>query len=290
MKKRPNGSSPTLKDEPVGSSSLSALIRAAGRVPLLTKEQELDLGRRVLEDGDLKAQAHLVEANLRLVVSIAKKHAGRMAHSQELDDLIIMGVVGLREAARRYDYRRRCRFSTYATGWIRQRIYRLLLNEGRTIRLPIYIASQLSDFRKELAALEQKLGHSASQTEICQQLGYDSEKVKILLSCGSPIISLDTPTGEDKDDTILELIAVTDAENVEDALMRKVPIDLMLGMLPPLEKRVLRLRFGIDDGVGLTQSEVAAILNVSCQRVMNAEKAAIRKLRAQKDQFFHLIS
>ncbi len=290
MRKKPTNSLLTQESELESSSSISALVRVTSQDHLLNKEQELDLGRKVKEEGSIEAHRHLVKANLRLVLSIAKKAAERKAYSQDMDDLFMMGFIGLMEAAKRYDYSRGCRFSTYATLWIRQKINRGLLNEGRTIRLPIHVTTALSGFRKEVEALEKKLRHSVTQADISNYLGYSSEKVANMLSSGQSIISLDTPVGESGDDTIVELLASNQMSEVEDKLVREELFKAVLGELTARQRDVIVLRFGIEDGVVRTLDEVGEILSICRHTVIDAETSAIRKLRLQKDHFKHLVS
>jgi RNA polymerase primary sigma factor len=255
---------------------LHAYLQEIGRTPLLTKEEEVDLARRV-RAGDEEARRRLASANLRLVVSIAKRFAGK---GLDLLDLIQEGNLGLLKAVERFDPDRGFRFSTYATWWIRQAISRGLADKGRLIRIPVHTVDALTKVNRTAQRLQMDLGRDPTQAEIAAAVGRPADKVAELLQAGQEPVSLDSPVGED-DASVLGDFVADAGSAAEDAVSAVTSADLAtaLDALTPREREALRLRFGLTDGHPHTLEDVGRHFGVTRERMRQIIGAALRKLR-----------
>jgi RNA polymerase primary sigma factor len=271
---------PAVAPEPVeaDADALGAYLREIGRGTLLTKEQEIELAKQI-EAGSEAARARMTEANLRLVVSIAKKYQGR---GMPLLDLIQEGNVGLMRAVAKFDHRRGFKFSTYATWWIRQAVLRAIGDQARTIRLPIHIGDQTNKLARVSDRLRESLGRQVTDEEIAEELGITPLEVEALRQTARDTVSLETPIGEEGDTELGHLIEDATAESPANAAMRadlKDQVDDVLRVLAPRERRVIQLRFGLTDGHQRALDEVARRLGTSRETVRQLERAALDKLR-----------
>jgi RNA polymerase primary sigma factor len=258
--------------------SLGAYLREIGRGTLLTKEQEVELAKRI-EAGSDDARRRMTEANLRLVVSIAKKYQGR---GMPLLDLIQEGNVGLMRAVAKFDHRRGFKFSTYATWWIRQAVLRAIGDQARTIRLPIHIGDQTNKLVRVSDRLRDSLGRQPTDDEIAEELGLTPEEVEGLRQTSRDTVSLETPIGEEGDTELGHLIEDANAESPATAAMEadlKDQVDTVLSTLRPRERRVIQLRFGLGDGHQRALDEVARRMGTSRETVRQLERTALGKLR-----------
>ena len=260
-------------DDPV-----KAYLKEIGRVPLLTMEQELELARAA-QAGDADARRKLSEANLRLVVSVAKRYAGR---GLPFLDLIQEGNLGLMKAAEKFEPDRGFRFSTYATWWIRQSITRAIADQGRTIRIPVHLVENINRVKKTAGELLRKNGREPTVEEIAVQLDLEPDRVRELLQLAQDPISLETPVGEEEDAHLEDFIQDEEAGvPVDEAGRQLLRRELMnvLKSLTPREERVIALRFGLEDGRSRTLEELGREFNVTRERVRQIEAKALRKLR-----------
>src|SRR5437660_4124181 len=258
--------------------ALGAYLREIGRGTLLTKEQEVTLGQHI-EKGCDAARSRMTEANLRLVVSIAKKYQGRVL---PLLDLIQEGNVGLMRAVAKFDHRRGFKFSTYATWWIRQAVLRAIGDQARTIRLPIHIGDQTNKLVRISDRLRDALGRQPTDQEIAEELGLTPIEVEGLRQTARDAVSLETPIGEDGDTELGHIIEDANAESPASAAMEadlKDQVDEVLSTLQPRERRVIQLRFGLGDGHQRALDEVARRLGTSRETVRQLERHALDKLR-----------
>ena len=258
--------------------ALGAYLREIGRGTLLTKEQEVQLAKQI-EAGSDAARRHMTEANLRLVVSIAKKYQGR---GMPLLDLIQEGNVGLMRAVAKFDHRRGFKFSTYATWWIRQAVLRAIGDQARTIRLPIHIGDQTNKLVRISDRLRDALGRQPTDQEIAEELGLTPIEVEGLRQTARDAVSLETPIGEDGDTELGHIIEDANAESPASAAMEadlKDQVDEVLSTLQPRERRVIQLRFGLGDGHQRALDEVARRLGTSRETVRQLERHALDKLR-----------
>jgi RNA polymerase primary sigma factor len=253
-------------------------LKEIGRVPLLSANEEIELARRV-ETGDEAAKRRLAEANLRLVVSIAKRYVGR---GMLFLDLIQEGNLGLIKAVEKFDYRKGYKFSTYATWWIRQAITRAIADQARTIRIPVHMVETINKLIRVSRQLLQALGREPSAEEIAEEMEMSPERVREIIKIAQEPVSLETPIGEEEDSHLGDFIEDQDAPAPAEAAsfrLLKEQLEDVLNTLTPREEKVLRLRFGLDDGRARTLEEVGQIFNVTRERIRQIEAKALRKLR-----------
>jgi len=253
-------------------------LKEIGRVPLLSANEEIELAGRV-EAGDETAKRRLAEANLRLVVSIAKRYVGR---GMLFLDLIQEGNLGLIKAVEKFDYRKGFKFSTYATWWIRQAITRAIADQARTIRIPVHMVETINKLIRVSRQLLQALGREPSAEEIAEEMEMSPERVREIIKIAQEPVSLETPIGEEEDSHLGDFIEDQDAPAPAEAAsfrLLKEQLEDVLNTLTPREEKVLRLRFGLDDGRARTLEEVGQIFNVTRERIRQIEAKALRKLR-----------
>ena len=260
-------------DDPV-----KVYLKEIGRVPLLTPEEEVELAERMAK-GDPAARKRLSEANLRLVVSIAKRYVGR---GMQFLDLIQEGNLGLIKAVEKFDHTKGFKFSTYATWWIRQAITRAIADQARTIRIPVHMVETINKVKKVSSQLMHKNGHDPSAEEIAEELDMPIDKVREIMRVAQEPVSLETPIGEEEDSHLGDFIEDSDAPAPADAAshtLLKEQLEDVLSTLTPREKKVLELRFGLEDGRNRTLEEVGKEFNVTRERIRQIEAKALRKLR-----------
>ena len=263
-------------DDPV-----KVYLKEIGRVPLLTPDEEIQLALDIKEGGykGERAKQRLSEANLRLVVSIAKRYVGR---GMQFLDLIQEGNLGLIKAVEKFDHTKGFKFSTYATWWIRQAITRAIADQARTIRIPVHMVETINKVKKVSSQLLHKNGHDPSAEEIAEELDMPIDKVREIMRVAQEPVSLETPIGEEEDSHLGDFIEDSDAPAPADAashtLLRE-QLEDVLSTLTPREKKVLELRFGLEDGRNRTLEEVGKEFNVTRERIRQIEAKALRKLR-----------
>lgn len=271
-------------EELIGSNSAKVndpvrmYLKEIGVVPLLTNEEEKELAVAVAE-GDLMAKQRLAEANLRLVVSIAKRYVGR---GMQFLDLIQEGNMGLMKAVDKFDYSKGFKFSTYATWWIRQAITRAIADQARTIRIPVHMVETINKLVREQRNLLQELGQDPTPEQIAERMDMTPDKVREILKIAQEPVSLETPIGEEDDSHLGDFIEDEVIENPVDYTTRVVlreQLDEVLDTLTDREENVLRLRFGLDDGKMRTLEDVGKVFNVTRERIRQIEAKALRKLR-----------
>ena len=257
---------------------VSMYLKEIGKVPLLSAEEEIELAKR-MENGDQEAKKRLAEANLRLVVSIAKRYVGR---GMLFLDLIQEGNLGLIKAVEKFDYRKGYKFSTYATWWIRQAITRAIADQARTIRIPVHMVETINKLIRVSRQLLQELGREPTPEEISEEMGMPVDRVREILKISQEPVSLETPIGEEEDSHLGDFIqddnVPVPAEAASFTLLREQLVEV-LGTLTEREQKVLRLRFGLDDGRARTLEEVGKEFNVTRERIRQIEAKALRKLR-----------
>jgi RNA polymerase primary sigma factor len=258
--------------------SLRLYLRSIGRVPLLSAEEEVCLAKRI-ERGDVAAKQHMIEANLRLVVSIAKGYLGR---GMNLLDLIQEGSLGLIRAVEKFDYRRGYKFSTYATWWIRQAVTRAIADKGRTIRIPVHMVERLNKVVYAERALIQELGRDPSPAEIAAQLECSAREVRELLRMAQQPVSLEKPVGDEEDSALADFVEDATAESpfeVASNALRRQSVERVLASLPRREREVLEMRYGITGDRVRTLDEVGRAFNITRERVRQIESRTLKKLQ-----------
>jgi len=253
-------------------------LKDIGRVPLLSAEEEVELAKR-MQENDIAARKRLSEANLRLVVSIAKRYVGR---GMLFLDLIQEGNLGLMKAVEKFDYQKGFKFSTYATWWIRQSITRAIADQARTIRIPVHMVETINKLTRVQRVLLQELGREPTPEEIAEKMGVTEERVREIQKIAQDPVSLETPIGEEEDSHLGDFIedekTTTPSDSVAFAMLKEQLLGV-LDTLTPREEKVLRLRYGIDDGKPRTLEEVGKEFNVTRERIRQIEAKALRKLR-----------
>ena len=253
-------------------------LKDIGEVPLLSADDEIDLAKRI-QEGDEEAKKKLSEANLRLVVSIAKRYVGR---GMLFLDLIQEGNIGLMKAVEKFDHEKGFKFSTYATWWIRQAITRAIADQARTIRIPVHMVETINKLTRVSRVLLQTLGREPSPAEIAAEMGVSEERVREIQKIAQDPVSLETPIGEEEDSHLGDFIeddrAITPSDSVSSTMLKDTLISV-LSTLTPREEKVLRLRYGVDDGRPRTLEEVGKEFNVTRERIRQIEAKALRKLR-----------
>lgn len=253
-------------------------LKDIGKVPLLTAEQEVELAKRIL-DGDEEAKSKLCEANLRLVISIAKRYTGR---NMQFLDLIQEGNIGLLKAVDKFDYTKGFRFSTYATWWIRQSITRAMADQARTIRIPVHMVETINRLGRVSKKLLQELGREPTLEELSKELDMPEERVAEIQKIALDPISLESPIGEEEDSKIEDFIedeTTLAPDESADRSMLKGQLLSVIDTLTPREQKVIRLRYGLDDGFPKTLEQVGQEFNVTRERIRQIEAKALRKLR-----------
>ena len=267
-----------LEQEGLVDDPVRLYLKEIGRVPLLTSEREHELAERMAE-GDVEAKKALVEANLRLVVSIAKRYVGR---GMFFLDLIQEGNLGLMKAVDKFDHTKGYKFSTYATWWIRQAITRAIADQARTIRIPVHMVETIHKVSRYSRQMLQELGREATAEEIGEKMGMSAEKVREIMKIAQDPVSLETPIGEEEDSHLGDFIQDEDTPAPADAasqtILREV-IERELHTLTPREEHVIKLRFGLYDGRTRTLEEVGKEFNITRERIRQIEAKALRKLR-----------
>ena len=253
-------------------------LKEIGKIPLLSNEREMFLAEQI-ELGDEKAKNELVEANLRLVVSIAKRHVDKGMYFL---DLIQEGNMGLMKAVEKFDYRKGYKFSTYATWWIRQAITRAIADQSRTIRIPVHMVDTIHKVSRTSKQLLQELGREPTTEEIAERFGTTAERVREIMKIAQDPVSLETPVGEEDDSHLGDFVEDTETlspmDNAASAMLRE-QIAEVLRTLSPREEQVIRMRFGLTDGVPHTLEDVGTYFNITRERIRQIEAKAIRKLR-----------
>ena len=260
--------------------AVQVYLREIGKPPLLTKREERDLAKRAVH-GDEEARQRLMKANLRLVVSIAKRYANRTPNLSILD-LIQEGNIGLSRAVEKFDYRKGFKFSTYATWWIRQAITRALADQSRTIRIPVHMVETISKYAQARRAMIQELGREPLPEEIAAEMGIDVDKVLHIQKISQEVLSIEAPVGDEEDSTLSDFIpdekSNTPAQLAARALLRDLLKEIMVD-LSEREQKILKMRFGLEDGVFHTLEEVGKVSGVTRERIRQIEAKALDKIR-----------
>jgi len=267
----------------LSTDAIRSYLYEIGRIPLLTGEEEVILAKRI-EEGDLEATQLLITANLRLVVSIAKKYG---KSNLELLDLIQEGNIGLMRAVEKFDYKKGFKFSTYATWWIRQAITRAIADQARTIRVPVHMIETINKYNKVNNILATKLGRAATDEEIAKEMDIELSKVAEIKKINQNPTSLSTPIGEEKDSKLQDIIPDDRSQSPEDYATGeylKNQLHEILDSLQDRERRVLALRFGLEDGVSRTLEEVGKEFGVTRERIRQIEANALKKLKEKSSQ------
>ena len=257
---------------------LKIYLKEIGRIPLLTAEEELELGRQIAE-GDTEARRKMEEANLRLVVAVAKHYAGK---GMQFMDLIQEGNIGLMRAVEKFDYTKGSKFSTYAVWWIKEAILRALDSQSREIRVPVRVAQNMNKISKTERKMEQTLGREVAAEEIAKELHMTTEEVERMQRYIKNPVSLETPVGDEEDSSLEDFIEDTQEPTPEEAvaaLVQKEEVQEMLSTLTEKEQKILRLRYGLEDGNVHTLEETGQILGVTRERIRQLESRALEKLR-----------
>ncbi len=278
--------STSTQSQRVGEDSVGAFLQAIGRYPLLSGDQEVELAKQILQGGPAgeRAKRHLVRANLRLVVSIAKRYVNR---GVPFSDLIQEGTLGLMRAAEKFDYERGFKFSTYAYWWIRQGITRAVANQSRLVRIPVHIVEKLNQVKRLRRQLSESLGRHPTQTELAEAMDLSMEKLNEVLASGRQTLSLHTRVGKEEDTELMQLIEaqniLSPEEDLDDTLLSD-RMEEVLAQLSPRERDVIELRYGISNGQIHTLNEIAQLYGLSRERVRQIQAKAMRKLRHPRRQ------
>lgn len=280
-KKAAAGKDELMAQDDYSSDLVQMYLREIGKVPLLKSEEEVSLAKRI-EKGDLAAKQKLTEANLRLVVSIAKKYVGR-SHNLSLLDLIQEGNIGLFRAVEKFDYHKGYKFSTYATWWIRQAVTRALADQSRTIRIPVHMVETINKYTQVVRRLVQDLGRDPLPEEIAVEMDIEVEKVRHIMKISQETVSLETSVGDSDDDSVLADF-IEDTETVmpnqmASRKMLKEHVTEVLKDLTPREQKILKIRFGLEDGITHTLEEVGQEFGVTRERIRQIEAKALEKIR-----------
>mgnify|MGYP001562992704 CR=1 FL=1 len=269
----------------LSQDSVQMYLREIGRISLLSGDEEKELAKRI-EKGDEEARKKLTQANLRLVVSIAKRYVGRSPHLTLLD-LIQEGNIGLFKAVEKFDYRRGYKFSTYATWWIKQAITRALADQARTIRIPVHMGETISKYQQVRRRLLQDLGREPLPEEIAAEMNIELEKVHLIEKIAQDTVSLEAPVGEDDDESVLgEFIVDEKTLSPSQVAARRLLRDQLMAIIGELtdrEKRILAMRFGLDDGITHTLEEVGKEFGVTRERIRQIEAKALERIRDHED-------
>lgn len=281
IEEKKSGKSRTKEDDLIISDSVQMYLKEIGKISLLKGEEERELAKRI-EAGDKDAKNKLAQANLRLVVSIAKKYVGRSPNLTLLD-LIQEGSLGLFRAVEKFDWRRGYKFSTYATWWIRQAITRALADQARTIRIPVHMVETISKYQQVRRRLTQDLGRDPLAEEIASEMNMDVEKIHHIQQISQETVSLEAPVGEEDEDSVLgdfieDEKTLTPAQEASRKLLRDHIKEIMVDLMPR-EQKILRMRFGLDDGITHTLEEVGAEFGVTRERIRQIEAKALEKIR-----------
>ena len=266
----------------LADDSVRMYLREIGRIPLLTWDEEVDLAKKIAK-GDKQAKKRLAEANMRLVVSIAKRYIGR---GLDLLDLIQEGNTGLIRAVEKFDYTRGYKFSTYATWWIRQAITRAIADQARTIRIPVHMVETINKLIRTERRLVQELGREPLPEEIAVEMGMEVEKVNHIMKIRQEPVSIESPIGEEEDSRLADFIEDRESVSPDEAAtyqLLKEHINDVLQLLSPREQRILRMRFGLDDGRSHTLEETGQEFGVTRERIRQIESKALLKLKKHRD-------
>lgn len=262
----------------ISGDSVRMYLSEIGRVPLLSASQEIEVAKKI-QRGDQAAKQHLAEANLRLVVSIAKKYIGR---GLSFLDLIQEGNIGLFRAVEKFDPTKGFKFSTYATWWVRQAITRAIADQARTIRIPVHMVETINKFTHTQRRLTQELGREPTPEEVAAEMDMDVKKVKHIIKISQDIVSLEAPVGSEEDSKLADFIeddqGLSPSEATNQQLIKEA-IKEMLGELSPRERKIVKMRFGLGDGVGHTLEEVGKEFGVTRERIRQIEAKVLQKLR-----------
>ncbi|HOJ92279.1 MAG TPA: RNA polymerase sigma factor RpoD [Dictyoglomaceae bacterium] len=252
-------------------------LKEIGKIPLLTPEEEVELAKRV-EQGDEEAKKKLIEANLRLVVSVAKRYIGR---GLLFLDLIQEGNLGLIKAVEKFDWRKGYKFSTYATWWIRQAITRAIADQARTIRIPVHMVETMNKIHKVTRQLTQELGRKPTEEEIAEKSGLPVERIREISMMGQEPLSLEMPVGEDEDNHLADFVENKGLSPADVSIQKSLKKDIeeLLNELSEREREILKLRFGLEDNQPRTLEEVGKLFNVTRERIRQIEAKALRRLR-----------
>jgi RNA polymerase primary sigma factor len=266
----------------LADDSVRMYLREIGKIPLINHEREIELAKKIAK-GDKKAKKDLAEANLRLVVSIAKRYIGR---GLDLLDLIEEGNTGLLRAVEKFDHTRGYKFSTYATWWIRQAITRAIADQSRTIRIPVHMVESINKMIRAQRQLVQELGREPLPEEIAAEMGIDVEKVNNMIKISQDTIPLESPVGEEEDSILADFIEDQESQTPVEAAtyeLLKEHISDVLDLLTPREQKILRMRFGLDDGRAHTLEETGQEFGVTRERIRQIEAKALAKLKKHRD-------